>query len=110
MKLEGNQISRDWTVLHAGRRFYVNYTDSDTHTLALCNRDNWEIWEETEEGVEELEIYTFSGDSPEERRRANENFTLMKKLIRFCIEYWENPFMQKIKDGMREHKEALDIP
>ena len=29
MQLEVNQISRDWTILHNGRKFYVNYTESD---------------------------------------------------------------------------------
>lgn len=47
MKIEQNTISRDWTVLHEGRRFFVNFTDSDGQTLALCNRDNWEVHEET---------------------------------------------------------------
>jgi hypothetical protein len=31
MQLEANQISRDWTILHDGRNFYVNYTESDGH-------------------------------------------------------------------------------
>lgn len=46
MQLETNQISRDWTILHNGRKFYVNYTESDGQTLALCNQDNWEVWEQ----------------------------------------------------------------
>ena len=45
MKVEQNIVSRDWTVLHKGRRFYVNFTESDVQTLALCNRDNWEVSE-----------------------------------------------------------------
>ena len=43
MEIEQNTISRDWTVLHEGRRFFVNFTDSDGQTLALCNRDTWEM-------------------------------------------------------------------
>jgi len=34
--VETNQISRDWTVLHEGRTFYVNFTESDGQTLALA--------------------------------------------------------------------------
>jgi len=109
MKLEVNQISRDWTILHNGRKFYVNYTESDTQTLTLCNRDNWEIWEETDEGTEELDIYAFRGDSEEKRRKAEENFKLMKKLIRFCIESWDNRFMQELKEELSEQKEALEV-
>ena len=55
MKIEQNIISRDWTVLHKGRKFYVNFTESDGQTLMLCNRGNWEVSEETDDGVEELD-------------------------------------------------------
>ncbi len=108
MQLETNQISRDWTILHDGRKFYVNYTESDGQTLALCNRDNWEVWEETDEGTEELDIYVFKSDSEEKRRKAEENFEFMKKLIRFCVENWDNRFMEQIKEELSEQKEALE--
>jgi hypothetical protein len=36
MQLQANQISRDWTVLHDGRKFYVNYTQSDTDSRAIA--------------------------------------------------------------------------
>jgi len=109
MKLEANQISRDWTVLCDGRKFYINFTESDTQTLALCNRDNWEVWEETDDGTEELYIYASSGSSSKEQKEAEENFKLMKKLIRFCIEHWDNRFMQEIKEELQEQKEALEV-
>lgn len=108
MKLETNQISRDWTVLHDGRKFYVNYTESDTQTLALCNRDKWDIREETDEGTEELEIYAFKGDSQEKQEKVKENYELMKKLIRFCIEKLDNRFMREIKEELQQQKEALE--
>jgi hypothetical protein len=108
MKLEANQISRDWTVLHDGRTFYVNYTESDTQTLALCNRDNWEVWEETDDGPEELNVYGFADNGSEGQREANANFRIMKKLIRFCIENWDNGFIREIKENLREQKEALE--
>ena len=76
MRLEQNQISRDWTILHNGRRFYVNLTESDGHTLALCNRDNWEVWEQTEDGVEELSEYVFESGTPREQKRAEQNYLL----------------------------------
>jgi hypothetical protein len=78
MQLERNQISRDWTVQHEGRTFYVNYTQSDGPTLALMNRDHWEVLERTPDGPEELGIYGLAGDSKEERARVQENFELMK--------------------------------
>ena len=109
MKLESNQISRDWTVLHDGRMFYVNYTQSDTQTLALCNRDNWEVLEATEKGTEQLDIYGFEGTGPNGQSKANANFNLMKKLIRFCIENWDNGFVREIKEDLKEQKEALEV-
>jgi hypothetical protein len=109
MKLESNQISRDWTVLHDGRKYYVNYTQSDTQTLALCNRDNWEVLEETDKGPEELDIYGFERDCPDGQSKANSDFRLMKKLIRFCIGNWDNRFMIDIKEDLEEQKEALKL-
>ena len=102
MQIERNQISRDWTVGHDGRTFLVNYTESDTQTLALCNRDNWEIWEETEEGTEELNSCVFSNDIPEQKERAAQNALLIERLIKFCMENWDNPFMQQIEDELVE--------
>ena len=108
MQLEHNQISRDWTVLHEGRTFYVNYTQSDGQTLALMNRDNWEILEETDDGTEELDVYGWGDDTAEARETVWKNSELMKRLIRFCIENWDNGFMQGIKQDLREQKEALE--
>jgi hypothetical protein len=109
MQLESNQISRDWTVMYDDRKFYVNYTQSDTQTLALCNRDNWEILEETDKGPEELDIYGFESNGPDRQRKANSNFRLVKKLIRFCIENWDNRFMMDIKEDLEEQKEAMEV-
>ena len=101
MQLEANQISRDWTVLHEGRMFYVNYTQSDGQTLALMNRDNWEVLESTDDETEELDVYGFADGTAEEREKVAENFELMKKLIQFCIEHWDNRFMQEIKEDIQ---------
>jgi hypothetical protein len=109
MQLESNQISRDWTVLYDGRTFYVNYRQSDMQTLALCNRDNWEVLGETDDGPEELDIYGFERSGPDGRGKANENFKLMKRLIRFCIENWDNGFMREIKEDLQEQRAALGV-
>ena len=108
MKLEANQISRDWRVRNEGRTFYVNYTQSDGQTLALWNRDNWEVLEATDDGTEELDVYGFADDTAEEREKVAENFELMKKLIRFCTEHWDNRFMREIEEDMQEQKAALE--
>jgi hypothetical protein len=108
MQVEANLISRDWTIRHEGRTFYVNYTESDTHTLALCNRDNWEVLEETEDGTEELNVYGCGDDTAEERKVIQENFELMKRLIRFCIANWENGFMRQLKDDLHEQRQSLE--
>ena len=107
MHFETNQISRDWTILHEGRTFYVNYTESDGQTLALLNRDNWEVLEETDDDTEELNVYVFKEDTPGQREKAQENTLLKEKLIRFCIENWDNKFIQEIKKEMDEQLELL---
>ena len=107
MQLETNQISRGWTILHSGRKFYVNLTESDGQTLALCNRDNWEVWEETDDGTEELNEFVFRDDTAEERAKAKENSLLKERLIRFCIENWDNKFMQELKEKLQEQKQLL---
>ncbi len=107
MQMETNQISRDWTILHNGRKFYVNYTDSDGQTLALLNRNNWEVLEETDEGTEELDMYSFSTDTLQRKKAVEENIRLAEELIKFCVKNWDNKFMQEIK---KEMEQQLNIP
>ncbi|MHC4070484.1 MAG: hypothetical protein ACYSWW_11240 [Planctomycetota bacterium] len=110
MQLEANQISRDWTMLHKGRKFYVNYTDSDGHTLALMNRGNWEVLEERDDDTEELNVYVFKTSTQKERRLAAKSALLKEELVKFCIENWENSFIQQIKKEMAERAELLASP
>ena len=107
MRIETNQISRDWTIQHEGRVFYVNFTESDGQTLALMNRDNWEVQEDTEDGVEELDIYGFSSDSPDKKKQIEENYKLMKKLILFCMQHWDNDFTRELSRDIKEQTESL---
>lgn len=107
MQLEANQISRNWTILHNGGKFYVNYTDSDGQTLALCNRDNWEVLEETDDGPEELNLYVFKDGTPKERKIAAKNALLKEKLVKFCIENWDNGFIQEIRKEIAKQAELL---
>ena len=102
MELKANHISRDWTVMHNGRRFYVNYTDSDEQTLTLMNRDYWEVLEEIDDDTEELNVYAFKGSNRKERMLAAKNAKLKEELVKFCIENWDNSFIQQIKEEMAE--------
>jgi hypothetical protein len=108
MEIEQNTISRDWTVLHQGRRFYVNFTESDGQTLALCNRENWDIQEEAEDGTDELNVYVLSNSSLEEREQAEENAGVMDKLIAYCIRNWDNVFMKELKRDLEEQRKRLE--
>jgi len=108
MKIEQNTISRDWTVLYKGRRFFVNFTESDGQTLALCNRDKWQIHEQTEDAIEELNAYAFNKSSPEEREQAEENAKIIDKLIGFCIRNLNNRFMQEVKEELEEQSKSLE--
>ncbi len=108
MEIEQNMISRDWTVLHEGRRFFVNFTDSDGQTLALCNRNNWEVQEETDEGIEELNVYVFSDSSPEEQKQADENAEMIDRLMEFCLGHWEYEVSREMTEQMEMQKRPSD--
>ena len=107
MQIEQNIISRDWTIVHQGRRFYVNFIESDGQTLALCNRDHWQISEETEDGVVEFSVYIFKDSTLEERKIAEENCKLMAVLIAFCVDNWDNEFMHEVQDELASLREEL---
>jgi hypothetical protein len=109
MKIEQNTISRDWTILHKGRRFFVNLTESDGQTLMLCNRNNWEVSEETDDGIEELSAYLFKDSSVVERKQAKENAKLIEKLIDFCVKNWDNEFMHEVQDELWGQRGNLDV-
>jgi hypothetical protein len=100
MRIEQNTISRDWTVLHNGRTFYVNFTQSDGQTLALCNRANWEIAEETDEGVGEANACELRNSRRREKRRAKQDAAITDSLIDFCIAKWDNGFMRQLTEDM----------
>lgn len=78
----------------------MNFTESDGQTLMLCNRNNLDVSEETDDGVEELSVYLFKDSSAAEQKRAEENVKLIEKLIAFCIENWDNEFLREVQDEL----------
>ena len=108
MKIEQNTICRDWTVLYEGRRFFVNFTESDGQTLMLCNRNNSEVSEETEDRIEELHGCVFKDSTAAERQQGQENVKLIEKLIAFCIDNWDNEFMHELQDELWGQKGHLE--
>jgi len=107
MKIEQNTISRDWTVVYEGRRFYVNFTESDGQTLALCNRENWQIQEETEGSIEELNVHVLSNSSPDEQEQAEENAGVMDRLIDFCLARWEYEVAWEMTENRKMQNKGL---
>jgi len=95
--------------LYKGRRFFVNFTESDGQTLVLCNRNNWEITEQTEDGVENVSACVFKGSSAAEQRQAEENAELIEQLVAFCIDNWDNEFMHEVQDELRGQRGRLDV-
>jgi hypothetical protein len=71
------------------------------------NRDNWEVLEETDDGPEELNMYVFKDDTPKEREIAAKNALLKEELVKFCIENWDNGFIQEIRKEIAEQAELL---
>ena len=39
---------------------------------------------------------------------VEDNFESVKKLVRFCIEHWDNRFIEEIEEDLQEQKEALE--
>jgi hypothetical protein len=107
MEIEQNTISRDWTVLHEGRRFYVNFTESDGQTLALCNRENWQIQKGTENGIEEFGACVFKDSSLTEREQAQENVEMIDELRDFCLAHWENEVAWEMTENMEMQNKGL---
>ena len=107
MQVEQNAIWRDWTVRYKGRRFFVILKDSDGNRLT-CNWDKWEVQEKTDDDIEELCEYVFSDSSVEKQREAEQNRFLKAKLIRFCIDNWDNDFIQNIQDELQALKASLE--
>lgn len=60
MKIEQNTLIREGIIKHEGRTLFVNFIESDGQIPALMNRDSWEITEETDEGIIELNGCLFS--------------------------------------------------
>jgi hypothetical protein len=74
IKIEQNIISRDWFVSYKGKNYHVNLTYSDGQTLALLNRDYWEIQDENGEEV----CYALKDELPELSEKET------KEIIEFC--------------------------
>ena len=78
IRLEQNTVSRDWHIIYKGKGYFVNFTYSDGQTLALCNRNLWEITDEDGDDV----VYGLS-DEPAELN--DEDIT---RIIDFCQKHW----------------------
>ncbi len=94
MEIGQTTISRNWIILHEGRRYCVNYTESDWQFFTLGNRDNWLIQVETKNGLEEY-------------RQVQENARLALRLISFCIDNWDYDCNHKVWDQLPVIKNEL---
>ncbi len=87
MKIEQTTIQKTFTVSYRNKTYYIDYVNSDGQTLALLNRNNWEIYREDHEL---LEIYLFKCDSEKEKLMAKKNVELANKLIELCIKHFND--------------------
>lgn len=96
MKIEQTTIQKTFEIMHKNKSYWVDYVNSDGQTLALINRNNWEIL--TEDG-ELLDIYLFKGDSKAKKLKVNKNRILADKLVEFCIKCFNEyqPFNREEK-------------
>jgi len=66
IRITKNVLSRSFEVRHKHKTYHINYTNSDGQTLALANRDHWEV---SEEELEEINIYEFNNNTMAEREQ-----------------------------------------
>lgn len=78
IRIEQNTVSRDWHIIYKGKGYFVNFTYSDGQTLALCNRNLWEITDE--EGNDA--VYGLN----REPELGEEDVT---RIIDFCQKHWD---------------------
>ncbi|MBS3151464.1 hypothetical protein J4443_03745 [Candidatus Woesearchaeota archaeon] len=87
MKIEQTTIQKTFEVKHKNKTHYIDYVNSDGQTLALLNRNNWEIYTDDHEL---LDIYLFKADSKTRRDEVDKNLILANKLIEFCIKHFND--------------------
>ena len=73
MKLQQTIMEKNFHVKMNNKLYYVSYLNSDGQTLALLNRNNWEIFTEDHEL---LDIYSFKGDNKAKKLKAEKNLIL----------------------------------
>jgi hypothetical protein len=95
MKLEQTIIEKNFFVKHRGRTWYVSYVNSDGQTLALLNRDNWEIFDDENE---ELQVYLFNNASKKEKEQVESNIALRDKLVSFCMNHFNDYLPEDLED------------
>lgn len=94
MKIEQTTVQKTFEVKYKNKTYYVDYINSNGQTLALLNRNNWEIFTEDHES---LDIYSFKGDSKARRLKVSKNVMLANRLVGFCIKHFNdyNPFDER---------------
>ena len=79
MEIQQNTISRDWTVVHRGKTYFVNFMYSDGQILGPCNRGHLEIKDE-------------AGDDAmyEVDRKARLSEAEVDEIVECCLKYWRS--------------------
>ena len=107
MEIEHNQVCLDWTVRHQGRCFYLSFKTSHGLDPVVLYPGTWEVYEDTQSGVEELTYLARGKSTPAPKALAARNHRLMKRLIRFCVADWDNRFVSVLrKELSREGAES----
>lgn len=94
LEVEQNSISRWWTIKYKGKTYCVDFTYSDGQSLALLNRNYWQITDtETDEDV----TLAFEGQEPIlSEKEVNE-------IIDFCItNFFVGYFKKEVEAVMKD--------
>ena len=87
MEIEQTGLQKNFSVRYKNKLYFVDYVNSDGQDLRLLNRDNWEIYDEDHES---LQIYTLSSMTKEEKLKIQKNLKFAEKLIKFCMQHFED--------------------
>ncbi len=85
MKIIGNAIQKTFLVEYRGKTYCIDYLNADYPALGLINRNNWEIIDENGE-----DLNTYFLKSERKAKETGNNIRLFNKLIKFCIDNFNN--------------------
>ena len=93
MKIKQVTMTKLFEVEHEGKTYYVDFTNSTGQTLALLNREAWQI---TDEDDEELQIYSIGKPNKKQKAELKKAQNLFDELAEYCCKHF-NDYDKKLE-------------